>query len=288
MKSPSAKILVPLAVELAFALIVGVAIVATDGGRYGLGAEAAWDRLVERYSSCRTYSATIVHVRGEYPRLTEFHSEEKGRSIFELCPGGSLYVLLYKAPWRFAGTISAVGDMRRSFWIAMRGSPWLIEPSAWMDLDENEVVMGVAYYGPQWDPPLVYRLLLTHGSPGLVGWTQVVHVDGPEGDSATWDMSDARWEPVLYIERERRRGRDGGLWDVLVVHSKGSKREVWIDPADGGIGAVVWPRPENAWTELYLDAAFDVPIEDALFEPTDEGIERLKQWIAEREKEPTK
>jgi len=278
----------PLVVEIAFALVVFIAIRATDGGRYGLGAKAAWDRLLDHYRGCKTYSATIVPARGAYPRLTEVEPEEQGRTVFELRPVGFVYTLFYKAPGQFAGAISTGGDMRRSLWIARPGNLWFAGRSAWMDLDESEVVMGVTYEGPQWDPPLAYRLLLTRGSLGLADWTQVVQVDGPGGDIATWDMSDASWPPVLYVERKRRRGCDGALWDVLILQSKGSEREVWIDPVTGGIGAVVWPRSENAWTELYLDAEFSGPIPDDVFESDKEGFERLKAWIAEREKARTK
>jgi len=49
MKSRRTKILIPLLLEFAFALAVFAAIRLTDGARYGLGAKAALQRLVERY-----------------------------------------------------------------------------------------------------------------------------------------------------------------------------------------------------------------------------------------------
>ncbi len=258
MKSRSAKIVGPLAVELTFALIIGIIIVATDGGRYGLGAKAALDCLLDRYGDCRTYTATVREIVGEYPNFKDAGSEEvSGLRTFDLAYGG-----LHK----MAGSVTLGGRTR---YYIRRGT------SERDDGDSLEYVAGalVLPVDPRpWQGPLAHAVFLTAPE-----WR-----DSVEPVSVLLKRCRAD-----YVEVRCRPGPGGKPCDVLVLMGQKLDAELWLDPDGGYVRAVVWKGLPEPYTELYDDVAFDAPVDEALFDLDGDGFERLREWIAERESAAT-
>ncbi len=256
MNSRAAKILVPLAVELAFALIIGLIIVATDGGFYGLGAKALMERVAARYQDCRTYTGTMREVAGEYPR--------KALAIGSFDWEMRTYFLAFKRPEKAAGCLKHFGGKnvwyikngeREAMVLDEIGGPYKLDMRFWVRMP------------PPWRVARAHRLLRTSASAG-----QLV-------------------PRCRYVELERRRGPDGKRYGVIIGYRKDGETYVWIDPDDYHIHAVVRAGSTDVIdcpvTELYEDVVFDTPVDDALFDLDGDGFERLKAWTAERESERT-
>ena len=258
MNSRGARNLIPLAVELAFALIIGIIIVATDGGRYGLGAKAALDRLLDRYGDCQTYTATVRETVGEYPDLDgDSPDEASGLRTFHLAYGGLRTM---------AGSVTLGGRTR---YYIRSGT------SEREEGDSLEYVAGslVLPLDPRpWQGPLVHAVFLTAPE-----WR-----DSVEPVSVLFKHC---WAD--YVELRRRPGPGGRPCDVLVLMGRQFDAELWLDADGNHVRAVVWKGLPEPYTELYDDVAFDAPVDEALFDLGGEGFERLREWITERESAPT-
>lgn len=255
MNSRAARILIPLAVELAFALIVFAAILATDGDFYGLGAKGVLERVAARYDNCRTYIGVSREVAGAYPR------QEPRIGPTDWCM--RTYLLILKRPDKAAGYLKPFG--RRVFYIKHG------------DREEFELE-GIG--GPY---KLDMRFRVHLPPPWL----------GARAHSAAYF---GRAFGVIvprcqYVELARHKGPDGRLYHVITGYRRDGETHVWIDPGDYHIHAVVRPGSNDSMdcpvTELCEGVTFDEPVDDALFDLDGEGFERLKEWIAEREKAHT-
>jgi hypothetical protein len=256
MNSRAARILIPLAVELGFALVVGLIIVATDGGFYGLGTKAVMERVTARYQDCRTYTGTMREVAGEYPE------KEPAIGPFDWCM--RTYFLVFQRPDKAAGCLKCFGGKKVLY--IQNG-------------DREEMVLDEI--GGPYVVDMPFRVQMP--PPWRVGQAhQALRLKSPSGALAP---------RCLYVEVERRKGPDGKRYDVLIGYRRDGKTSVWIDPDDYHIRAVVRPGSTEVIdcpvTELYEDVVFDEPVDDALFDLDGEGFEKLKQWIAEREKAHT-
>ena len=211
MKSRAAGIVGPLAIELAFALIIGIIIVATDGGRYGLGAKAALDRLLGRYGDCRTYTATVRETAGEYPDLQDVAPDEaSGLRTFHLAYGGLRTM---------AGSVTLGGRTR----YYIRSGPSQREEGSTLEYVSGSLVLPL---DPRpWQGPLAHAVFLT----------------APE-----WRDS---IEPVTvlfkrcwadYVELRRRSDPGGRPCDVLVLMGRQFDAELWLDADGNHVRAVVW------------------------------------------------
>jgi len=256
--SRRARILVPLGLELAFALAVFAAIRATDGGRYGLGAKAALIRLGHRYGHANTLLGTCREVIGAYPGI-------EGEPVFaDECRMRTYYFLL-KQPGRGAGAGNDAGVLElyghtRIFFI-------------WTEYRRAMKVEGVGgpyekdwHFCGHWPPP------------------------GYVAQARTFSNGSYFYYPPWgrYIELVHRRGPDGKRYCVIVHYGwRDARIETWLDPDDYCIHAIVRPGTENRVekpvTELFEGVVFDAPVDDAIFDIDGDGFERLKQWIAERE-----
>lgn len=236
------RILIPLALELAFALVVFAAIRATDGGRYGLGAKAALERLVDRYRQCETYKANIVDMAGAFPHVVPKALESRVTRQ---------YWLLYKAPNRFAGTYNHIGGP----WLFVQnGQQFRVElPPKWTSPDStrSRVTMTTAFGFVWYPPPLAYELLLAgHDAPTL--------------------------QRVRYVSVERRRGPEGRPLDVIVLEYKYERREIWVRP-EGEIAAVVYRTVREPYTEVYVGTGLGAWVHDAVFNM--ESFDALREEV---------
>ena len=256
MESRRAKILIPLAVELAFALIVGLIIVAAGGGFYGLGAKAVLERAAARYRECETYTGTMREVAGEYPR--------KELAIGPFDWEMRTYFIAFKRPDKAAGCLAHFGGKRvlyikngerEEMVLDELGGPYELDMRFWVQMP------------PPWRVARAHRLLRV-------------------GASAAELVPRCR-----YVELERRRGPDGKRYHVITGHRKDGETYIWIDPDDYHVHAVVRPGSTDSIdcpvTELYEDVAFDADVDDGLFDLDGDGFERLEAWIAERESKRT-
>jgi len=254
-----ARIVVPLAVELAFALVVFVAIVATDGGRYGLGAKATFDTLLDRYGTCTSCVATVREVPGQYPDfIPEGEPPAESRCITHLAYGG---------PRRMAGSVTDPAGT--TYHVRHDTSSVSAPPPAFGPLDEQDLVAAPL----PWRGPLVHDVFLT----------------APEWRDSI-DPVDVLFERAHAdtMELKRMPGPGGRPRTVLVLRGRMTETELWLDEKRDYIAAVVWKDRRAPWTELYEHVVFDAPLDDALFDVEAAGLERLKQWIAERENARTK
>ena len=257
--SRRAKILIPLAVELTFALAVFLAIRLTDGARYGLGAKAALRHLVERYHTCETYAVTVREVLGEYPKLeTPSSGTTKALRTFHL---------VYQKPSRAAGAVTQGESV--TYYI-------LNNMNVGREGDGLKYFIGspVAPIDPRpWRGPLVHWIFLP---------TESIHfLIYPE----SWLFSFGQGD---YLELRRMRGPSGAAHNVLVLTGRETETEFWLSADRGHVCALVRKHRRQPYTELYDDVVFEAPVDDAIFEIGGEGFKRLKQWIAERESAPTK
>jgi hypothetical protein len=256
MSSRAARILVPLAVEVAFALVVGVIIVATDGGRYGLGAKAALERLAARYQTCDTYVGRLREQAGKYtvhdPRVIPFQWEMR------------TYVVAFKRPGKMAGYVQYYDGSRSLY----------VKHDKRAEVLVDGIAAPLALKAAPWVQPPPWCVGRVHG---LLESRNMLAALAPMCD---------------YVELERRKGPDGKHYAVLVAHCKLTETEVWIDPGDDRVRAVVRPGADDCASsatiaELYGGCVFDTPLDDALFNLDDDAFGKLKQWMAERESAPT-
>lgn len=256
MASRRARILIPLALELAFALAVFAAIRATDGGRYGLGAKAALIRLGDRYGDAKTLLGTCREVIGAYPRI-----EEESVYLDQYAMRTYYFVLKHgdKHADKRAGIFELYGP-KRIFYIWTEGRRAMKIEGVGGPYEKDWLFCG------HWPPP------------GQVAQARAF--------SNGWYYYYPPWG--RYIELAHRRGSDGKLYCVILHHGwRGERIDTWIDPDDYRIHAIVRPGTENRVekpvTELFEDVVFDAPVDDTIFDIDGEGFERLKEWITERE-----
>ena len=92
---------------------------------------------------------------------------------------------------------------------------------------------------------------------------------------------------ATHVDVERRTAPDGKPCFVLTVWQGRPWRELWVDAETHELRACVFMQGDDVHTELYMHTRFDQPIDAAIFEGGEVGLEKLKQWIAERESAPT-
>ena len=272
MKSRRAKILIPLAVELAFALVAFIAIRATHGARYGLGAKAVLEELLDTYQNAAAYEALVMDVPGRYEKALQ---------------GGLPYVgdvfwgmqFFFRSPDRYA----AIQYEGESFRTQIGDSGTILR------IDGMLSHYAVDALHPLERRPVCVAYGLLRDKKGEVYRDRHAAASDHRGSAPLGELAGFRLlSRVTYVDLVRKTAPDGERCDVLVIWRDRVCGELWIDPATHGLRAVVFRRGVGSHTELYMRTRFDSPIDPALFECGEEGLERLRQWIAEREKAPTK
>ena len=181
-QSPRAKILIPLAIELAFALIVFAAIRASEGDYYGLGAKAVLERVAARYDNCRTYIGVSREVAGAYPR------QEPRIGPTDWCM--RTYLLILKRPDKVAGYLKPFGKRvfyikqgkREEFELEGIGGPYKADMTFWADLAPPWLgarAHRAAYFGRAFGliaPRCQYVELARHKGPDGRLYLSLIHI----------------------------------------------------------------------------------------------------------------